>query len=100
MSHKAFRRLRELGQREALEEPDLAAYWPSASKPSEPCLNQFGVRIPRDDRMLVQVVEELAAEANGHCAALKIVEIPPDVRWQIENAHGVECVSEVHREWS
>lgn len=84
----------------SIEEPDLAAYWPSASRPSEPSLNQFGVQIPRDDRMLVQVVEELDAEANGHCTRLKIVEVPHDVRWQIENLHGVERVSEVHREWS
>jgi hypothetical protein len=89
-----------MGQREALAESDLAVYWPSASTPSEPSLNQFGGQIPRDDRMLVQVVEELEAEANGHCASLKIVEIPQDVRWQIENMHGMESVSEVHREWS
>jgi hypothetical protein len=100
LSHSAFLRLRELGQREALEEQDLAAYWPSASRPSEPSLNRFGAEIPRDDRLLVRVVEELGAGANGHCATLKIVEIPGDVHWQIQNSHGVERVSEVHREWS
>lgn len=100
LSHKAFLRLRELGQTDALREPDAGSYWPSASGPNEPSLNRCGVQIPRDDRMLVQVVEELAAGANGHCAALKIVEIPHDVRWKIENMHGVERVSEVHREWS
>jgi len=49
---------------------------------------------------LVQVVEELRAEANGHCAELKIVEIPNDVQWEIEKVGGVEHVSEVHRMWS
>ena len=100
LSHKAFLRLRELGQQEALQEPDAAAYWPSAAAPNEPSLNQFGVQIPRDDRKLVQVVEELAAEANGHCASLKVVEVPGGTRWQIENAHGIEQVSEVHRVWA
>lgn len=100
LSHKAFLRLRELGQQQALQEVDLGAYWPQGSTPNEPSLNQFGTEISRDDRMLVQVVEELRAEANGHCAALKIIEVPPDVPWLIENAHGVERVSEVHRAWS
>jgi hypothetical protein len=33
VSHKAFLRLRELGQPEALREADLGAYWPEASGP-------------------------------------------------------------------
>jgi len=45
-------------------------------------------------------MEELRAEANGHCAELKVVEIPQDVQWEIETAGGVEHVSEVHRTWS
>jgi len=100
LSHMAFLRLRELGQREALQEPDLGAYWPSGATPQEPSLNMCGVLIPRDDQKLVQVVEELGAVANGHCAELKIVEIPHDVHWEIEKVGGVEHVSEVHRMWS
>ncbi len=100
LSHKAFLRLREMGQREALDEQDRAVYWPSADAPNDPSLNQCGLEIPRDDRMLVQVVEELAAEANGHCASLKVVEVPGDANWQIENVSGVERISEVHRVWS
>jgi hypothetical protein len=101
LSHKAFVRLRELGQPEALQEPDIAGYWPSGARPDDPSLNQFGVRIPRDDRKLVQVVEELRSEANGHCAELKVVEIPAEVLWEIERASGgTEHVSEVHRQWA
>lgn len=55
--------------------------------------------IPRDDRALVQVVEELGAEANGLCAALTIVEIPDGVAWQIEEYDGYEHVAEKHRIW-
>src|SRR2546421_26622 len=71
LSHQAFLRLRDLGQQEALQEPDLGAYWPKGATPREPSLNRCGVLIPRDDEKLVQVVEELGAEANGHCAELK-----------------------------
>ena len=99
VSHTAFLRLRELCQREALQEPDAGAYWPKAVAPREPSLNQCGELIPRDDAKLVQVVEEFGAEANGHCAELKIVEIPNDVEWQIERSGGVEHVSEAHRMW-
>lgn len=59
LSHKAFLRLRELGQPDALNETDLGVYWPSAAGPGEPSLNRCGVSIPRDDKRLVQVVEEL-----------------------------------------
>ncbi len=99
LSHKAFIRLRELGQQDALREEDLGAYWPEAAAPREPSLNQYGRLIPRDDAKLVNVVEELRSEANGHCAELKVVAIPDDVKWAISMADGIEHVSEVHRTW-
>jgi hypothetical protein len=100
VSHKAFRRLRELGQQHALKEVDLGAYWPEAATPSEPSLNQCGKQIPRDDLKLAQVVEELGMAANGHCAELRIVAIPEDVRWEICDVGGVEHITEVHRTWA
>ncbi|HBR50995.1 MAG: hypothetical protein KF751_11525 [Nitrospira sp.] len=99
VSHKAFTRLRELGQAEALQEIDRGAYWPLAAGPEEPSLNRCGALIPRDDERLVQVVEELRAAANGHAADLKVVEIPDGVQWVINKTDGVEHVSEVHRTW-
>ena len=99
VSHKAFIRLRELGQAEALQETDRGAYWPLAAGPQEPSLNRCGALIPRDDEKLVQVVEELREAANGHAAVLKVVEIPDDVQWVINKTDGVEHVSEVHRTW-
>lgn len=100
VSHKAFVRLRELGQQEALREADPGAYWPAAATPGEPSLNQCGLLIPRDDEKLVRVVEELRGEANGHCAELKVVSIPDEVKWEIAKTDGVEHVSEVHRTWA
>lgn len=100
VSHQALIRLRELGQREALEEEDTGVYWPAASGPREPSLNQYGKRIPRDDEHLVRVIEELGAAADGHAAALRIITIPDDVKWVItKNESGGEQVSEVHRTW-
>jgi hypothetical protein len=99
VSHQAFARLRELGQQDALKETDLGAYWPEAATPREPSLNQCGILIPRDDEKLVRVVEELRADANGHCAELKVVSIPDEVQWEIAKTDGVEHVTEVHRTW-
>jgi len=56
--------------------------------------------IPRDDLLLVQVVEELGKAASGRAADLKIVEIPEDVEWQIEEYDGLEYVAEKHKTWS
>ena len=99
VSHKAFLRLRELGQAEALREPDKGAYWPQAAPLNEPSLNQCGKLVPMDDAKLVQVITELGDDANGHAASLKIVKIPLEVLWEIEKIDGVEHVSERHRTW-
>jgi hypothetical protein len=45
------------------------------------------------------VVLELGEAANGRCAELKVVEIPDDVEWQIEEYDGLEWVAEKHRTW-
>lgn len=56
--------------------------------------------LDRDDPVLVQVVEEMGAEANGQCASLDIVEIPDDITWSIKEYDGNEWVAETHRTWS
>lgn len=62
--------------------------------------NYFSDRdIPRDDHVLIQVVEELGHDADGDCANLKIVEIPDDVEWHIAEYDGSEHVAENHRKW-
>lgn len=54
--------------------------------------------IERNDPCLVEVVEELGV--NGRYGDLKIVEIPDDVKWTIEEYDGNEWVAEQHRKWS
>ena len=53
----------------------------------------------RNNPDLIKCVEELGEAANGEFSKLKIVEIPDDVDWVIENYDGVEWVSEKHRVW-
>jgi len=55
--------------------------------------------VDRNDPYLVQVVEELGKNASGRHSQLKIVEIPDDVKWQIQDYDGCEWVAEVHRTW-
>jgi hypothetical protein len=55
--------------------------------------------LARNDTALVRVVQELGEKANGFCASLKLVDIPTDVQWQIEEYDGNEWVAEKHRTW-
>jgi hypothetical protein len=55
--------------------------------------------IPRNDSILVQVVKELGEKANGRFAELKIVDIPLDIQWTIEDYDGDEWVTEKCRTW-
>jgi hypothetical protein len=62
--------------------------------------NYFDDReIPRNDPILVEVVEKLGDAAYGFAANLKTVEIPEDVNWCIEENDGLEWISEKHRTW-
>jgi len=55
--------------------------------------------IERNDQYLVRVVEELGDDVNGRFSELKVVDIPDDVEWQIDEYDGAEWVAEVHRTW-
>jgi len=58
--------------------------------------------IPRDCPDLVAMVEEGVNldYLDGQFAELKIVEVPDDVNWYIEEYDGMEHVAERHRTWS
>jgi len=62
--------------------------------------------IPRDDEILVKIVEELAGradgvggKADGRFSELKIVDVPDNVNWYIEEYDGKEWVAERHQTW-
>jgi hypothetical protein len=54
----------------------------------------------RNDPDLVRVVEALGKSADDVHAELRVVEVPDDVDWVIEEYDGLEWVAEVHRTWS
>ena len=56
--------------------------------------------LERNDPTLIEVVEELGEEASGRCAKLRIVEIPDNADWEIDEYDGMEHVAEKHRSWS
>lgn len=56
-------------------------------------------RIARDDADLVDIVESMGEKSYGWAAELKVVEIPEDVEWEIQEYDGSEWVAEVHRTW-
>ena len=55
--------------------------------------------IPRDCETLVQIVQELGKKADGDFSELRIVEVPEEVEWQIDEYDGQEWVAEKHRTW-
>lgn len=60
-----------------------------------------GSDISRDDERLIKLIEERGTEfVSGKHANLKIVEIPDDVQWEIQDYDGIEWIAETHRKWS
>ena len=64
-----------------------------------PATDVYYWEIPRDDPVLVQIIEQLNDRAGGTYSSLKIVEIPDDVEWHIHEYDGMEHVAENHRTW-
>jgi len=60
----------------------------------------YDIEIKRNDPILVEIVEQLGESANGRFAELKVVEIPDDVVWGIEEYDGAEWIAEKHRTWN
>ena len=57
----------------------------------------YDFNIGRNNPILVEIVEQLGESANTRFSELKVVEIPDDVRWQIEEHDGNEWIAEKHR---
>lgn len=57
----------------------------------------------RDNRthpLVVRVVDELGAAADGDCSELAVVTIPDGIEWDIDEYDGREKIAEKHREWA
>jgi hypothetical protein len=94
LSKKACDRLIELGSVHALKAKAEA----EQHKFSD-AHYAISTEVPRDDKLLVQVVEELGDEAGNELSKLEVVSIPIDVEWEIDEYDGVERVDEKHRSW-
>ena len=54
----------------------------------------------RADPLLIQTIEEIGEkESSGSCADLRIIEIPDDIEYVIDDYDGIESVHEKHRSW-
>ena len=54
----------------------------------------------RADKGLIDAIEEIEIEkAVGEHASIRIIEIPDDIKWEIDDYDGVETISEQHRSW-
>lgn len=58
-------------------------------------------QVSREDPRLIDYIERHgSAAASGPYSKLRVVEIPSDVRYTIEDYDGREHIAEVHRTWS
>ena len=53
----------------------------------------------RGDTDLVAVVEQFGKDVNTPYSSLKIVDVPDDVEWTLEEYDGLEHIAEAHRTW-
>ena len=63
-------------------------------------ISDYEFRRDRGDPDLIAVIEQLGEAANGRHADLKIVNVPDDVDWEVDEYDGKEWIAEVHRTWS
>jgi len=63
-------------------------------------IRSFYDKESRTDRDIIDCVEELGSDvASGKCAELRIVEIPENVDFVINDYDGNEIITEKHRTW-
>ncbi len=55
--------------------------------------------IDRTDERMIEIVRSMGDRANGMCADIRIIEIPDDIDWVIEDYDGKEHVAEKHSTW-
>lgn len=101
VSRAALHRLRELGNKCALEETDLGEKWPDSDEVKNLDYNSYCREIERTDPNLLRVVEEMGPAASGEYAELQIADIPTGTRYRIDEYDGLESVMTVDDyEWN
>ena len=58
------------------------------------------INLERNDPTLIAAIEAVGLEAAaGRYAQLKIVDIPEDIEWYIDEYDGMESIHENHKVW-
>ena len=99
LSNKAIELLFEMKGWDLDKDDSSESYTVYYKKTSEGNEYFYEGDLERDDSELVTVVEKLGEEANGWAADLKIVDVPDDVKWYVDEYDGLEWVAEEHRVW-
>lgn len=109
LSDKAFERLIELGMKLTIfdengeaknKQADIVNKKHSIGRGmSKYCFVKNDEEVRTDPR-IIQVVEELKEEACTFVSELKVVEIPDNIEWEIQEYDGNERIAEKHRTWS
>lgn len=53
----------------------------------------------REDKALIETIEELGQNASGSCGNLKVVEIPDNLNYVIDEYDGIETLHEKVKVW-
>jgi len=53
----------------------------------------------RTNNDLIELIENGKINVNGNYADLRVVEIPDNVEWEIDEYDGIESIHEKHRSW-
>ena len=57
-------------------------------------------KLPRDDALLVAIIEKLGSAASGFCSNIVVISIPASLQgWMVEELEGRECIAEPHLKW-
>ncbi len=99
LSLEALSALRELGSECALRETAAGEKYPYTDEVRKSFMDSYCRDIPRDDPLLLKVVDSMGQAAAGQCCKIGIVEIPRDVSWHVEEYDGFEHVAQDHRTW-
>ena len=80
-----------------LNEPDEDGLYKSANKRADE-ISLSDIANDRSDKDLISVIKNLGEKANTRFSELKVVEIPDDVEWYIDEYDGIEVINET-RSW-
>ena len=83
-----------------LSEKAVQLYAKLTKTTTEEGMERIRNQLPRDDKLLIAVVEKLGSAASGFCSHIKVAEMPAYVQnWTIKSDEGMEWVAEEHLEW-